>query len=714
MLIVLLLPVQSFAAGDDNGLEKAIKIAKEKFDIPEDYKFTYSVSAEGGKKIWYMNWNSKDEIKGSINVRVDDNGTILGYDNYKPYDYNRQKKFPKVSKQEAKAIAEEFIKKINPEILKNVRYQDNDYNNLADYGHYINFVRIVNDIPFYNNSVNVTVNSETGEVTNYYYNWSDNIVFPSPGKVIPVEQAQSAYKEKLGLRLIYSYVLENENMRVYAMYTPKYNNYSYGIDALTGEKIQLEGGYYGPYYDGNMAAKSKMEMAKSSGMGGREPSLTPEELEAVSEASKLITIEQAEKVARDFKTLEMTDDLKLTYSSLSRGWPDKDDFYWRLSFNNEPTPKDKEYRYVSVSIDAKTSEISNFYKSTPYKEGESAKYDLEASKAQVEAFLKDFKADRFSQTEYDDSFKNDYIIYAEQEAPRSYSFRYVRMVNGVAFTANGFTVGFDAVNGKITNFSMNWYDVRFPAIDKVLPVDSIYETLFKDIGMELQYKVQSSQMYPVSVRTDGTQQKIDALLVYVLKQGKPYNFDANTGVVLDYDGKPYKEIKPVEYTDIKGHFAEKQIIALAEYGIALEGTEFKPGESITQKDFFTLLSKIINNYYGPVIKAESTQEDIDNLYNFLMREGIIKEGEKSPDSALTREEGVKFIIRALKYDKVADIKGIYKLSFKDADKINPDLFGYVAIAGGLKIINGSSGYFRPKDQLTRAEAAVMIYNYLQG
>ena len=41
------------------------------------------------------------------------------------------------------------------------------------------------------------------------------------------------------------------------------------------------------------------------------------------------------------------------------------------------------------------------------------------------------------------------------------------------------------------------------------------------------------------------------------------------------------------------------------------------------------------------------------------------------------------------------------------------MIGYVTIAAGLKIDTGLKGYFNPKAKLTRANAAVMIYNYLQ-
>ena len=75
---------------------------------------------------------------------------------------------------------------------------------------------------------------------------------------------------------------------------------------------------------------------------------------------------------------------------------------------------------------------------------------------------------------------------------------------------------------------------------------------------------------------------------------------------------------------------------------------------------------------------------------------------------------MKYIIRALKYDKVADIGSIFIVEFKDKASISPELTGYVAIASGLGIVKGDGTNFSPARKVTRGETAVMIYNYLQS
>ena len=53
-----------------------------------------------------------------------------------------------------------------------------------------------------------------------------------------------------------------------------------------------------------------------------------------------------------------------------------------------------------------------------------------------------------------------------------------------------------------------------------------------------------------------------------------------------------------------------------------------------------------------------------------------------------------------------------KYIFKDTGDISPGLKGYISIAYGLKIVEGSNGYLNPKQELNREDGANLIYNYL--
>lgn len=712
VICTLAIPLKAFAADMDKALENAIKIAKTKFDIPADYKFTSSISTEGARKVFYLNWSSKDTANTkSINVRIDDAGMILGYDSYSSDDYAITRRLPAISRQDAKARADEFIKMIDPALPSQLKYEENGQTSLQDSSYYLGYYRIVNGIPFYNDRVYLSINRETGKLLSYSRQWTDVASFPAPANIKTLAQAQEAYKSNLGLKLIYKYSYTDDKIKTYAVYTPVYDNGSYGVNAFTGERIQVGYGYYGPYYDKAMGSAMFANSARAN--QSAEVVLNPDELKAVDDASKLKTAEEAEKAARAAKYLGLTDEFKLTYSSLNQNYPVRSEYVWSLNFNKEDKENPNNSVYISASINANTGEITSFYRSSPYAPDAKPKYDLAASKAAVEQFLSQYYPDYFKQVKYNELAEKNIIYASGKEKPSSFNINYDRIVNGIAFPDNGMYVNYDAVNGSITSFNLNWYNTDFPAIDRVIPADTAYARLFSDIGLTLEYKVkQPAQDTDAKILPQPLQTRTEVELVYVLKAGMPLFLDAFTGGVLNYDGSPYTEQKAVSYTDIKGNYAEKQITVLAENGVYLDGTEFKPGADIVQKDFLTLLSKTLS-YYGPVITQKSPAADVDQLYAFLAREGVVKQGEKAPDAAVTNEDAVKFIIRALKLDKAADLKDIYIISFKDKSEIDPSLTGYVALAAGLKIVAGSDGSFGPKTKLTRAGAAVMIYNYLQ-
>jgi hypothetical protein len=696
MAFVTLLPVQGLAQ-DDAGLERAIRAVKAKIEVPDSFtEFNYHTYSEGDKVSWYLDWTSKDRLEGNLSVRVDDKGDILSYSFYKPYDYDSTRKFPKISRQEARDIAEAFINRMKPGLVSVLKPVEDSGPLPLGPVHSFDYIRLENGIPYPGNSVNVSVNSETGEVQSYYYNWSGDASFPQPEGVISLEEAQQAYREKLGLKLTYEYSYRDEESRVYAVYVPVYGS-NYAIDAFTGESIRVSP-YYGVYpLRGAQMAVKERDMAD-----GAAP-LTPEERKAVEEMASLVSREKAESIARGIKELEISKDYKVAASYLQKDMNVKDSYTWELSFESDAKDSDRPSN-IWVRINAKDGGLVGYSRYIPIEGQREGRYTEEKARTAVEGFLKSVCAKRFKEMEYDPTYEESYYPLEGDKKPTSYSFRYMRKVNGVQFPANYIHVVFDAVNGKVTGFNLNWYDLEFPSVEGVLEMDSIYDKMFDNVGLELLY----TGVYPADGRGMAVPgEEPDIKLVYSVKQDKPAIFDAFSGEILDGSGKPFVERKVVEYSDIDGHYAENQVAALAEYGISLPGEAFRPNESIVQKDFLRLLVKAMG-YYG----AYDDDEALDDMYNLLIREKVITREEKNPEAAVTREEAVKFVVRSLGFQEVADIKGIFVTGFKDQGSISPELVGYVAIAKGLGIVGGSGGNFNPKAGLSRAEAAVMLYNYL--
>lgn len=710
LIFTLALPAQGFAAEMSKDLENAIKTVRVKFSIPDDYEFSSNISTSGGRKVFYLNYSSRDTVNPTyINAAVDENGMIINYNKYSSYDYKRDKRLPNLSKQEAKAKADAYINMIEEGLAQKLQYQEIYQDSILSNSYFFSYYRVVNGIPFYKDNVYVTVNSDTGELLDYSRGWTGKIDFPSTADTISLKEAQAAYAKNLGLRLIYRSSINDDFISAYPVYAPVYSNEAYAVDALTGERVRLNSiGVYFNDYGAGMGQSAIMDKGELQSAAG-EIQLSPEELEAVQETAKLISQEKAEQTARTAEFLGISDSYKLESYYLGANWPEKKEYSWTLQFYKQTDGSNVYEDYASVTINAKTGEITGFYRNKPTADGTKPKHDIATAKAAADAFLKKYYPEYYKQIEYNE-LADEYRIYPEGANPDRYNFIYERVVNGVPFPDNGVNITYDNKNGIISGFSLSWYNISYPALDNVIGLEAAYESLFEKVGLGLEYKLQYQEN--VDIYAPDSAEKAKVLPVYALKPNKPQYISAFTGAILNYNGTEYKERERIEYTDIKGHFAEKQIMVLADNGIYLEGKEFKPDTEIIQLDFMALLSKTLN-YYGPSITIESRAKEIDDMYAYLQREGIIREGERQPDKKVTREEAVKYLIRALKYDKVADISDIFNLQFKDKDAISPGLTGYVAIAAGLGIVKGDGVNFNPLRNVTRGESAVMIYNYLQ-
>ena len=68
------------------------------------------------------------------------------------------------------------------------------------------------------------------------------------------------------------------------------------------------------------------------------------------------------------------------------------------------------------------------------------------------------------------------------------------------------------------------------------------------------------------------------------------------------------------------------------------------------------------------------------------------------------------MVRALGFEEVATLNGIYVPIFAD---VSADSVGFTSILGAMGVIKGDeNGNFNPNGTVTRADAAIMLYNYL--
>ena len=683
-MFLTIIPFNSFAANYDKQLKEAIVRSKELFNIGDEYdEFRQEISTRDGKVVFYLNWSDSKGKLGSVNVTITEDGTVTSFSKWEPRYEDRKPQLPKISKEEGLEKAQNFIKKVSPKFANNIKYVDiQEPLSINSDGYGYNFIRTENGIPYYNNQIDIYIDNSTGEIREYYTNWDMDIVFPDEKDIISLDKAEELYKEKIGLDLIYKTSYIDRKPNTYLVYGPFVN---LGINAKNGEVVPLYN-----YYSYSEKA------ADMGGMGGApEEELSPDEQKAVEGISGLISKEEAEKVTRNI--LGLDSEYKLRDANLFSNWRNPNEYYWDMEFTKEIKKEiGSETYFTNISINAKTKELFYFYRDDPINPDEKPKYTEEKALEIAEEYIKKASPDKYDLVELDKNPKG--MEPAPKDVPqRIYNFQFNRKIDNAYVEDEDISIMIDGVNGKVRQYRINWSNKEFPSKDNVIPVEKAYDTLFGDIGMELKY-IYSNRFETIK------KEKKEAILVYGLKSDKPANIDANTGIILNHRGEPYKVRTAISYKDIEKSYAKDKIKILAQYDIAFPGEEFKPQEKITQRDFLYLLAKPSYSYIDV--------DNPDNLYNHLINVGIIKENEKSPQKIVTKEEGIKYIIRALKYDKIADLTEIYKDVFKDTKDIDPKLKGYVSIAYGLKIVEGSNGNLNPKAELKREDAANMIYNYL--
>lgn len=188
--------------------EQAIASLKKWIEIPENLVLRYAnLSFNNGltpQRVWSLDWTSEDKSEyNSIYATVDAvTGEILHFNIYNSNDEQGKKS---LTRAEAQKIAEDFLKKIQPNRFQQVKYSQLD--NGQTYpenqrNHDFRYVRIVNDTPVPTNGFSVSVDSKTGKVTAYHMDFA-SVSFPSLAGTLTQTQGESAFLKGRPLELKY-------------------------------------------------------------------------------------------------------------------------------------------------------------------------------------------------------------------------------------------------------------------------------------------------------------------------------------------------------------------------------------------------------------------------------------------------------------------------------------------------------------------------------
>lgn len=680
--------VSAFAAsGSDKELEKAIQTVKRVVDIPKEYtEFDYSsseVTRDGVKStVWSLNW-SDPEDNGNISASVDTtdinhmnaNGTG-NLVNYGRYQYNGDREgLAKISRSEAEKTAQAFLNRAMPSetIASGMRQVKENENKSNSYSHMFDYMFYQQEVPASFLTAQIEVDKYTGEVTSFQGFPAGNKLpsFPSQDGVIGDDAAKASYLEKAGVTLAYhsEFDYKTKKLTVFPAYqVADRSRDTLGVDAKTGELKRFSLSTHVVYMDSGagMARASNKEASD-------EAMLTPEEKAAVDGVSGLITQDRAADVIRKAAP-GLSSGSKYESISLNKNAIDQDRYIWNVSFEG-----------AYGSVDAKTGELLSFY--VYGDDSQKGKITEEPALKTAEAFAKQIAPDTFAKCKLEKQIKA--VDESAKDGAESYSFRFLRQENGIDFVDNGITIMVNA-NNQVNQYDKTWYESAvFPTVENTISADQAFDKL-NGVG-------QFGLAYERTAVDDA-----EAALVYEFQNSlRTVLIDPISGERLGEDGKAYRDSNLPDYTDIKGHWSENVVNKLLENGYYIEGTEFKPNQSITQYGFLKYL-------YSPGYATV----DQENFYRMLERNGILKSGEKNPDQQLARQDAAKYLIRYMGLEKAAAHPEIFNVVFKDA--VAQEYRGYAALCQGLGIMKGDkNNQFNGSKVMTNAEAASAIYQMLQ-
>lgn len=669
-LLITFVPLNGFAEADS--LNKNIQKIKTLFKIGDEYDHfnKQQYDDHNGKSITSLSWRSQNK---HIGVEIDEEGNIIAYwKSGQDTDANtRIDKFPKINKEQGEKIAKDFIKKLYPDILDKIKSRDEDdiystygRNNLREYSYY--FTRRENDILFNENNVYISVDAQTGDVRNFNINWGKDLKFTDTKDIISKDEAKKIYKDNIDLELLYKVKEIDKDVKSYLGYN--IINTDETVDAKTKDILSTSYKFTYPVYG----------LVSPSNIG----KISDEEENKLINSKEIISREEASKKIID--TFKLGEGYEVGEHRLM-GIKEKDIYIWEVMVMKQ---MGNHGSGSGANINAKTGEVIYFSDPGSSMENEKvSKYSKEELLKKANELIKNMSPEKYKEVEYVEE-QNEDLIYSANNIS---SFLFVREIDGVKVENDGFRIILSNATGSVLSYNYNWSDLEFESPNNIIQKDEAKEILLKDKELALEYQ-----------RENKEEEEKDVRLVYDFKD-KYLTVDAKKAEIIDNRKELMEKLGVIEYQDIENSFAKNQIHKLQDYIILFEGEEFKPKQEITQEEFLKLLGQINDTYY--------LYQDKNYMYERFIEEGVLKREEKNMQAKVTREEAIKYIIRAFGQEPLESLGDIYKLEYDDVDKISTNLKGHIAIAKGLGIISGE-GNFRPKDNLTREEAAVIIFNIL--
>lgn len=660
LCICMILSSVAVLGAVDESYKSVLEIVKSRIPNTDDFDdFSAEQSVSNGVKTYQFSWYN-EETGASMNVECFENGIITRYNCYGKEEYSEKKAFSDLSKDEALKRAKNAFAKLNPDIINKVKIEHGNQNKqLWETNQYFTVSRIENGIEVYGDSGNFEMDINAENITWFYINWSNYESFENPENSISVEDAKKIFADKLGLCLTYKAEYKDGKIAPYLVYTLKESADKY-VD-FQGNIVECDP--YAIYRTGGGGTLKNTAMASMDAA----VEFSGAEILEMEKLDFLLAQSEVEELLKDNEIINISD-VELASSSVRRDYYNKEKYYYNLRYTSDTAR-------VTASVDAQTGEIIS-YSRYIYAENKNTISEEEAQQKATQA-VKQLCISNFDEYE---------LIVSD-----GYSRQYYRIADGIRFPHDSISVSINENTGEISSYSKTYSNVEFPSKENVISLNMANKCAYELFSYGLKYIPSYNQE---------TKQN-DIKLVFAFTSAD-FDIDPFTGEKYKYGN----EEQLFEYEDIENHYARKYIEELASYGIGLGDKAFNPDNAIAQKDYISLLVQVFYRYYSAMPK---TDEEVEDVYQTAIRQGVISKDEVDYNALVTRSKAAEYLVNALGYKEIAKAEKIFYCPFTDVAENK----GSITILYGLGIVSGDeTGNFNPNQNISRADAMIMLYNYL--
>lgn len=593
--------------------------------------------------------------------------------------------FPaKVSKEEAKKIATDFVKKY----LKNGEYKlDQDQQDYYYYSKQIltqpirydfSFKRLKDGVPVADQNANITVLGN-GDVVNYYGpQQTKSPTYDDVKKVIDQKEVLEKFKENLTTRLQYQVNTNYETGKsdVKLVYVPEILS----MNALTGEWFN------GKEFLAEKPTKKEVVKIVETALPAKQNGITKEE--AKKAAEKLLQV-KSDKVKLSIHSVE---EIK------NHNGQEVISVQYMYNYANGGTGS-------SLEFDKKTGELIQYHNvqnSFLLELGET-KVENPISKEQAIAQAVNYLK------EWAPSNLHEYAMPIEEsnydEYMGSYYLIFPRIVNGVSVMGDQISVGIDK-DGALNNLYVSRTQIdKWPSVDKIITAEKAKEALTKALNVNMSYMKQNYKK----------ETKHYHLMYSPLFHEKAFNvLDANSGKWINqHNMEETPEISHPTAAEELNYLIHAKVLTIK------DPKKFNPDAAVSKGEAIKIMMNSLTyiydtGYYGQTEGMKQSFTNIDPKhpsYSAIERAveaGILKTDQKTFDAnkPITKEELAVWYIRALGLEAAAKQTQIFKNEFTDSKKIKKEYAGYVILADTLGLVKADKKQFNPTKQITYADLAV--------